>query len=118
MDLHVEFMATNATRGMYVVTWTPPMPYNGTFYQQLEYSFSSAYTVGQQYNGSVSQTLNQNQNQYNISDALYFTNYTFTISTINAKYNISNGPVQIFNQSTSSGTYICMYVYMYAKQNT
>ena len=107
MDLRVEFSAQNATRGIYVVTWTPPMPHNGTFYQQLNYSFSSAYTVGPQYNGSVTQSLNQSQNQYNISDALYFTNYTFTISTINVKYNISNGLVQTVNQSLRASTYVC-----------
>ena len=107
MDLRVEFSAQNATRGIYVVTWIPPMPYNGTFYQQLNYSFSSAYTVGPQYNGSVTKTLNQSQNHYIISDALYFTNYTLTISTINVKYNISNGPVQTVNQSLRASMYVC-----------
>ena len=105
MDFSVEFIAQTATRGIYIVTWTPPMPSNGSYYQQLEYYFSSAYTVGPQYNGSVNITLNQYDNQYNISDALYFTKYTFTITTINIKYNINNGDVEIFDQSPSAGNY-------------
>ena len=103
MDFNADFSTINDTRGMYVVTWTPPLPSNGSYYQQLEYFFSSAYTVGPQYNGSVNVTLNQSENQYNISDALYFTDYTFTITTINIKYDISNGAVKIVNQSPSAG---------------
>ena len=103
MDLNVEFSIINDTRGMYIITWTPPLPSNGSYYQQLEYYFSSAYTVGPQYDGSVNVTLNQSENQYNISDALYFTNYTFTITTINIQYDISNGAVNIVNQSPSAG---------------
>ena len=106
MDFSVEFIAQTATRGIYIVTWTAPMPSNGSYYQQLEYYFSSAYTVGPQYNGSVNVALNQSDNQYNISDALYFTNYTFTITTINIKYNINNGAVEIFDRSPSAGTVI------------
>ena len=103
MDLNVEFSIINDTRGMYIITWTPPLPSNGSYYQQLEYYFSSAYTVGPQYDGSVNVTLNQSENQYNISDALYFTNYNFTITTINIQYDISNGAVKIVNQSPSTG---------------
>ena len=103
MDFSVEFSAQTTTRGIYIVTWTPPMPSNGSYYQQLEYYFSSAYTVGPQYNGSVNVTFNQYDNQYNISDALYFTNYTFTITTINIKHNINNGAVEIFDRSPSAG---------------
>ena len=105
MDFNADFSTINDTRGIYIVTWTPPLPSNGSYYQQLEYYFSSAYTVGPQYNGSVNATLDQSENQYNISDALYFTNYTFTITTINIKYNISNGAVEIFDQSLSAGSY-------------
>ena len=104
MDFSVDFLAQTATRGIYIVTWRPPLPSNGLYYQQFEYYFSSAYTVGPQYNGSVNVTLDQSENQYNISDALYFTNYIFTITTINIKYNISNGVVEIFDQSLSAGT--------------
>ena len=82
------------------------MPSNGSYYQQLEYYFSSDYTVGPQYNESVNVTLDQSESQYNISDALYFTNYTFTITTINIKYNINNGAVEIFDRSPSAGTVI------------
>ena len=103
MDFNADFSTINDTRGMYVVTWTPPLPSNGSYYQQLEYYFSSAYTVGPQYNGSVNVILDQSENQYNISDALYFTNYTFTITSINIKYDISNGAVKIVNQSPSAG---------------
>ena len=103
MDFNVDFSTINDTRGMYIVTWTPPLPSNGSYYQQLGYYFSSAYTVGPQYNGSVNVTLSQSENQYNISDALYFTNYTFTITTINIQYDISNGAVKIVNQSPSAG---------------
>ena len=103
MGLSVEFLVQSATTGIYVVTWMPPLPYNGSFYQQLEYSFSSVYTIGPRYYGSVNLTLDQTVNQYNISDALYFTNYTFTITTINIKYNIDNGPVEIYDQSLSTG---------------
>ena len=105
MDFNVDFSTVNDTRGIYFVTWAPPLPSNGPYYQQLEYYFSSAYTVGPQYNGSVNVTLDQSENQYNVSDALYFTNYTFTITTINIKYNISNGAVEIFDQSLSAGSY-------------
>ena len=103
MDFSVEFIAQTTTRGIYIVTWTAPMRSNGSYYQQLEYYFSSAYTVGPQYNGSVNVTLDQSENRYNISDALYFTNYTFTITTINIKYNINNGAVETFDQSPSAG---------------
>ena len=105
MDFNVDFSTINDIRGIYIVTWTPPLPSNGSYYQQLEYYFSSAYTVGPQYNGSVNVILDQSENQYNISDALYFTNYIFTITTINTKYNISNGAVEIFDQSLSAGNY-------------
>ena len=104
MDFSVEFIAQTTTRGIYIVTWTAPMQSNGSYYQQLEYYFSSAYTVGPQYNGSVNVTLDQSVNRYNISDTLYFTNYTFTITTINIKYNINNGAVETFDQSPSAGT--------------
>ena len=104
MDFSVEFLAYTNIRGIYIVSWTAPMSSNGSYYQQLEYYFSSAYTVGPQYNGSVNVTLDQSESQYNISDALYFTNYTFIITTINIKYNISNGAVEIFDESLSAGT--------------
>ena len=103
MDLSAGVIFINDTRGTCIVTWTPPLPSNGSYYQQFEYSFSSAYTVGPQYNGSANVTLDQSENHYVISDALYFTNYTFTITTINIKYNISNGVFQIVYRSPSAG---------------
>ena len=111
MDLDVEFLAQNTTRGIYIVTWTTPVPSNGSYYQQFEYSFSSAYTVGPQYNGSVTLTLSQAENQYNISDALYFTNYIFTITTINIEYSINNGPTEVVSQSLTAGT-VCDATYL------
>ena len=102
-ELPVEFLVQNATNGIYTVTWMPPSLSNGLYYQQLEYSFSSVYTIGPQYNGSANLTLDHTVNQYNISDALYFTNYTFTITTINIKYNIDNGPTEVYDQSFSAG---------------
>ena len=114
MDFSVEFLTQNATRGIYIVTWTAPLPSNGSYYQRLEYYFSSAYNIGPQYSGSVNLTLDQTENQYNISDALYFTNYTFTITTINMKYNISNGLIEITDQSLRAGIFCkCLKIYVF-----
>ena len=104
VDLQTEFTPFNGNTGSYVITWTPPSPDNGSYYQILYYSFSSAYTIGPLYNGSSSIMLGQGQGSYNVSNALYYTNYTITITTVNIKYNISNGPVQIMDQTSSSGT--------------
>ena len=103
MELTVEFLIQNATNGIYTVTWIPPSLSNGLYYQQLKYCFSSVYTTGPQYDGAANLTLDHTVNQYNISDALYFTNYTFTITTINIKYNIDNGPTEVYDQSFSEG---------------
>ncbi|XP_065904155.1 cell adhesion molecule DSCAML1-like isoform X2 [Dysidea avara] len=102
VDLQTEFTPFNGNTGSYVITWTPPSPDNGSYYQILYYSFSSAYTIGPLYNGSSSIMLGQGQGSYNVSNALYYTNYTITITTVNIKYNISNGPVQIMDQTSSS----------------
>ena len=32
MDFTVEFLAQTATTGIYIVTWSPPMPSNGSYY--------------------------------------------------------------------------------------
>ena len=120
-NIVAEFSPNNAIRGIYTITWTPPAPTNGSFYQILQYSYSSAYTVGPAYNGSFNTTyleLNQSQNQF-IFDAFYYTNYNFTITTVNIKYNITNGPTQSSNQSSPAGTHKdyaiaiqCVYYYM------
>ena len=107
MNLTAQFSPNNTTRGIYTITWTPPAPANGSFYQILEYSYSSAYDVGPTYNGSFSTEyleLDQSQNEF-IFDALYYTDYSFTITTNNTKYNISNGPSRTSSQSPSAGTH-------------
>ena len=107
VDLQSVFIPFNDTTGFYEVKWTPPSPDNGSYYQILYYSFSSAYTIGPLYNGSSSIVLDQGQGSYNVPNTLYFTNYTITITTINMKYNISNGPVEIMDLTSSAGIY-CM----------
>ena len=103
MDTVSEFSPNSTIGGVYNITWTPPPPSNGSFYQILYYSYSSAYTVGPSYSGNfTSEQLNQDQSYYTF-DALYFTNYNFTITTINMKYNIDSGPVQSSNQSSPTG---------------
>ena len=103
-DLQTQFTPFNDTSGTYAITWTPPSPDNGSYYQILYYSFSSAYTIGPLYNGSSSITLDQGQGSYNVPNALYFTNYTITITTVNMRYNISSGPVEIMDQTSGAGT--------------
>ena len=108
MSIVTQFSPSNTIRGIYTITWTPPAPTNGSFYQRLEYSYSSAYNVGPTYNGSFSTgylELDQSQNQF-IFDALYYTDYNFTITAINIKYNITNGPSLHSNQSSPTGMYI------------
>ncbi|XP_065904641.1 uncharacterized protein [Dysidea avara] len=100
MNLRAVFTAGNDTRGVYTITWTPPAASNGSYYQQFSYSFTSAYTVGPQYNGTITERIEQGVNQHVIPDAFYFNDYTFTITTINIKYSTNNGPVQIQNQSS------------------
>ena len=107
MSLTAQFSPNNTIRGIYTIIWTPPAPANGSFYQSLEYSFSSAYNIGPTYNGSFSTgylELDQSQNHF-IFDALYYTDYNFTITTINIKYNISNEPSRISSQSPPVGMY-------------
>ena len=104
MSLTAQFSPNNTIGGIYNITWIPPAPANGSFYQSLEYSFSSAYSVGPTYNGTGYLELDQSQNQF-IFDALYYTDYNFTITTINIKYNISNGPSRISSQSPPAGMY-------------
>ena len=114
MDLQADFTPFNNTIGSYAITWTPPSPANGSYYQILYYSFSSAYTLGPLYSGLSNIILEQGQGSYNVPNVLYYTNYTITITTVNEKYNISNGPVEIMDQTSSAGMYVCMYVCMYA----
>ena len=103
LDLTAEFTSVNTTSGFYNISWTPPSPVNGSYYQLLNYSFYSAYTIGPLYDGSSSVMLDQTQNYYHLPDALYSTNYTFTITTINTKYDIDNGPAEIVTKTDSAG---------------
>ena len=106
MNIVAQFSPNNTIRGIYNVTWTPPAATNGSFYQLLQYSYTSAYTIGPAYSDFINITLNQNENQFTFeSDAFYYTNYNFTIITVNIKYNISNGPAEISNQSSPTGTH-------------
>ena len=115
-NLQAQFTPFNATTGLYTITWMPPPSDNGSFYQILDYSFSSAYTIGPLYSGSFSIRLeDKRQASYSISNALYFTNYTITITTINRRYNISIGPVQIMDQTPSGGTLLYVNVTRPAK---
>ena len=98
-----EFTSVNNTTGFYNISWTLPSPDNGPYFQILYYSFSSAYTIGPLYDGSFNVTLDQTQNYYYLPNVLYYTNYTFMITTINTKYNIDNGPVEIVTQTDSAG---------------
>ena len=97
------FSPFNDTSGSYVITWTPPSSDNGSYYQILYYSFSSAYTIGPLYNGSSSIMLEQGQGSYNVPNSLYFTNYTIAITTVNRKYSINNGPVEMMDQTPNAG---------------
>ena len=102
-NLQAQFTPFNATNGLYAITWTPPPADNGSFLQILQYSYSSAYTIGPLYSGSFSVVLDQRQASYHVRNALYYTNYTFTITTINKRYNISRGPIQTMDQTASEG---------------
>ena len=111
MNLRAVFTAGNDTRGTYTITWTPPAASNGSYYQQLDYSFTSAYTVGPQYNGTFNNiSIEQGVDQHVIPDAFYFSDYTFTITTINIKYSIDNGPVEIQNQSSPIGMLVPIFI--------
>ena len=110
-DFRAVFLNITDTRGTYTLTWTPPTAANGSYSQQLNYSFTSAYTVGPTYNDSSNITLEQGRSEYVISNAFYFSNYTFVITTINLKYNINNGPVEIQNQSDPAGKCVlCVFL--------
>ena len=108
-NITIQFSPSNTTSGVYNITWIPPPSTNGSFYQILEYSYFSAYDIGPLYNNSndsfVSGNLSQTETQFSF-DALYYTNYSFNITTYNSKYDISNGPAQTSNQSLSAGMYI------------
>ena len=101
--MQAQFTPFNAINGLYAITWTPPPADNGSFLQILQYSYSSAYTIGPLYSGSLSVTLDQRRSSYHVRNALYYTNYTFTITTINKRYNISRGPIQTMDQTASEG---------------
>ena len=103
MDLTAKFTSVNSTSGYYNISWTPPSPDNGSYYQILNYSFSSAYTIGPLYDGSSSVMLDQTENYYYLPNALYSTNYIFTITTINTKYGIDNGPKEIVTRTDNAG---------------
>ena len=108
-NITIQFSPFNTTSGVYNITWIPPASTNGSFVQILEYSYLSAYDIGPLYNNSndsfVSEQLNQTITQFSFN-ALYFTNYSFNITTYNLKYNISNGPAQMSDQSPPAGMYI------------
>ena len=104
MGIVAEFSAYSTTAGVYNGTWIPPLPSNGSFYHILSYSYSSVYTEGPPYNDVLtSETLNQDTS-YCLLDALYYTNYMFTITTISIKYRIDNGAAQSSNQSFPADT--------------
>jgi len=105
LNAQAVFTPFNDTSGFYEVTWTPPSPYNGSYYQILYFSFSSAYSIGPLYSGSSSVMLDQGEGSYYVPNVLYYTNYTITITTINIKYNITNGPVEIMDQTPGTGRY-------------
>ena len=106
IEIQFSINPTNSTRGVCNITWIPPSPINGSFYQILTYSYSSAYNVGPLYSGFfISEELDQTQNQL-IFDAFYYTNYNFTITTVNRKYNITNGPAQESHQTSPTGMYV------------
>ena len=88
--------------GVYNITWIPPEPRNGSFYQILEYSYSSAYTVGPTYNGSFIINFSETQNEFTFT-ALYYTDYNFTITTVNRKYGIDNRGIERSDQSDPAG---------------
>ena len=102
MNMVAQFSTSNSTRGIYTITWMPPGPTNGSFYQRLEYSYSSAYTIGPTYSNTTHLELDQSQNQF-IFLAMYYTNYSFIITAVNVKYNITNGPTRSSNQSSPAG---------------
>ena len=105
VNLQAVFIPFNETSGCFNVTWTPPSSYNGLYYQILYYSFSSAYSIGPLYSGSSSVMLDQGEGSYYVPSVLYYTNYTITITTINIKYNFTNGPVEIMTQTSAAGMY-------------
>ena len=89
--------------GIYSITWVPPEPMNGSFYQKLEYSYKSSYTVGPRYSGYfISTQLNETQNKYNFT-AFYYTDYIVTLTTVNRKYTINNGGIERSDQSHPAG---------------
>ena len=102
-NITIQFSSYNTTMGVYTITWTPPEPINGSFYQILKYFYSSAYTVGPIYNDYFNSTeLNDTLNEFTFT-ALYYTDYNFTITTYNIKYNITNGPAEMSDQSPPAG---------------
>ena len=114
-DFQAVFLNMSDTRGTYTLTWTPPTATNGSYSQQLNYYFTSAYTVGPTFNNSSTLILEQGRSEYVVSDAFYFSDYTFVITTINLKYMINNGPVEIQNQSDPAGMYVlCVSLEVYA----
>ena len=105
LNIVAKFSPNTTTRGIYNIIWTPPVPTNGSFYQILEYFYSSAYNIGPTYSSFFRTTeLDQSQNQF-IFDAFYYTNYNFAIKTINIKYNITNGLTRSSDQSSPAGIY-------------
>ena len=98
-NIIIQFSPYNTIMGVYNITWMPPEARNGSFYQILEYSYSSAYTVGPVYNDYFNSAgLIETQNDFTFT-AFYYTDYNFTITTYNIKYNITNGPAEMSDQS-------------------
>ena len=99
MNITIQFSPYNTTMGVYNITWEPPESSNGSFYQILKYSYNSSYTVGPKYNGTfISTQLNETQNEFTFT-AFYYTDYNFTITTVNRKYTIDNGGIEMSDQS-------------------
>ena len=99
MNIAIQFSLYNTTMGVYNITWEPPEPSNGSFYQILEYSYNSSYTIGPTYSGYFMSTqLNETQNEFTFT-ALYYTDYNFSITTVNRKYTIDNGGIERSNRS-------------------
>ena len=107
MNLKILFVFndTSPTNNVTRITWTPPEPTNGSFYQILKYSYSSAYTVGPMYGDSNTTELDQNENEFADLPAFYYTVYNITVTTVNGKYDIDNGDIQRSNQSLPAGIY-------------
>ena len=109
MSMTIQFSPYNTTMGVYNITWVPPESSNGSFYQILECSYNSSYTVGPKYSGYFMSTqLNETQNEFTFT-AFYYTDYNFTITTVNRKYTIDNGGIERSNRSDPASMDCLLY---------